>query len=238
MSIKRLIQPEIEQLTIWTLLERLAVCDSNRVSADPLDANIIELSNWIGSLDLESAGDALVTWGVSYRDRAIQLLDEWQLKSPLTPAELVEPSYDVSMFDDLVLGRMEWDLGDLVETIEADYPTERQAAPEIALLSKDAALEGADLQTALDTAHDENISQWGAAISVWLDKWEIDCVKTDSNRGIEPEERPQQRSVSLLELQRSVEMPLVQVWLALLLNGFEVEQRGEFYETAQVWILR
>ncbi|MCY7337086.1 MAG: hypothetical protein LH613_12885 [Chamaesiphon sp.] len=74
-------QPKIEQLTIWTLLERVSVA--------PLDANIIELSNWIGALDLESAGDALVTWGVSYRDRAIQLLDEWQLKSPLVPAELI-----------------------------------------------------------------------------------------------------------------------------------------------------
>jgi hypothetical protein len=42
----------------------------------------------------------------------------------------------------------------------------------------------------------------------------------------------------LLELQRAVELPLVQVWLALLLNGFEIEQRGEFYETEQVWIVR
>jgi hypothetical protein len=108
------------------------------VSADPLEANIIDLSNWIGSLDLESAGDALVTWGVSFRDRAIQLLDEWQLKSPLTLAELIEPRFDVSMFDDLVLGRMEWDLGDLVEIIEADYPAERQAAPAIASVIKDA----------------------------------------------------------------------------------------------------
>jgi hypothetical protein len=216
MSIKRLdrSEPVVEQLTIWTLLER--------VSAEPLDANIIDLSNWIGSLDLDSAGDALVTWGVSFRDRAIQLLDEWQLKSPLTPAELVEPFYDRSLFDDLVLGRMEWDLGELVERIEADYPTERQAAPEIAAVSKDAALELADLQTALDTAHDENVSEWGAAISIRLDQWE----------------QPQQQSVSLLELQRSVELPLVQVWLALLLNGFEIEQRGEFYDTEQVWILR
>lgn len=215
MSIERLdrSEPEVEQLTIWTLLER--------VSADPLDANIIDLSNWIGSLDLESAGDALVTWGVSFRDRAIQLLDEWQLKSPLTPAELVEPFYDVSMFDDLVLGRMEWDLGDLVETIEVDYPSERQAAPAIASVSKDAALELADLQTALDIAHDEKVSEWGATISLRLDEWD----------------KPQQ-SVSLLELQRSVEMPLVQVWLALLLNGFEIEQRGDFYDTEQVWILR
>jgi hypothetical protein len=116
------------------------------------------------------------------------------------------------------LGRMEWDLGELVETIEADYPTERQAAPAIAPVSKDAALELADLQTALDTAHDENVYEWGAAISIRLDRWE--------------------QSVSLLELQRSVEMPLVQVWLGLLLNGFEIEQRGEFYDTEQVWIVR
>jgi hypothetical protein len=207
-------EPMVEQLTIWTLLER--------VSAEPLDANIIDLSNWIGSLDLDSAGDALVTWGVSFRDRAIQLLDDWQLKSPLTPAELVEPFYDRSLFDDLVLGRMEWDLGELVETIEADYPAERRAAPEVASMSKDAALELADLQTALDTAHDENVSEWGAAISIRLDRWE----------------QPQQQSVPLLELQRSVELPLVQVWLGLLLNGFEIEQRGEFYETEQVWIVR
>ena len=199
-----------EQLTIWSFLER--------VVADPVAANTIELSDWIGSLDLEPAGDALVVWAGSYRDRAIEMLDEWQLKSPLAPAELVEPPFDVSMFDDLVLGRMEWDLGDLVEKVEADYPTARHAAPEIALVSKDAALELADLQTALDTAHDENVSVWGAAISARLD--ELD------------------RSVSLLELQEAVEMPLVQVWLALLLNGMTLEQRGDFYQTEQVWILR
>ena len=212
MSIKRSNQPhpEIEQLTIWTLLDR--------VIAEPLDANIIDLSNWIGSLDLESAGDALVTWGVSYRDRAIQLLDEWQLKSPLVPAELVEPFYDRSLFNDLVLGRMEWNLGDLVETIEADYPTERQAAPAIAPVNKSNALALADLQAAVDAAHTESISEWGAAISDRLDE----CGQ----------------SVSLLELQRSVDLPLVQVWLGLLLNGFEIEQRGDFYDTNRVWILR
>ena len=211
-------QPVVEQLTIWTFLERLAVFDSNRVDAEPLDANIIDLSNWIGSLDLDSAGDALVTWGVSYRDRAIQLLDEWQLRSPLAPVELVEPFYDGSLFDDLVLGRMEWDLGDLVETIEADYPIERQAAPAVVSVSKSNALALADLHAALDAAHTENISEWGAAIAVRL----AECGQ----------------SVSLLELQRSIELPLVQVWLGLLLNGFAIEQRGEFYDTDRVWILR
>jgi hypothetical protein len=211
MSIKRSIQsqPAVEQLTIWTFLERLAVCDSNRVSADPHSANIIDLSNWIGSLDLDSAGDALVTWGVSYRDRAIQLLDEWQLKSPLTLVELVEPFYDGSFFDDLVLGRMEWDLGDLVERIDsADYPTERYAAPAIASVSKDAALELADLQIALDTAHDENIDEW---VQITLDR-----IQSGMN------------FAEVIQL-----LPLGQVWLSVLLSDDRirlVRAHGDFYD--------
>ncbi len=195
MSIKRATQPDSqgEQLTIWTLLDRVSVA--------PLDANIIELSNWIGTLDLESAGDALVSWGVSYRDRAIQLLDEWQLKSPLAPAELVEPSFDVSMFDDLVLGRMEWDLGDLVETIEAEYPTGRQAAPKITVVSKDAALELADLQAALDTAHDENVSEWSDRLKIWF--------------------KHNPRNISILDLSTSLNVPEIEVWLGLLLGDTE-----------------
>ena len=81
-------------------------------------------------------------------------------------------------------------------------------------------------QQAIGLAHDENVSEWGAAISARLD--ELD------------------RAVSLLELQESfaerphggIEMPLVQVWLALLLNGMTLEQRGDFYQTERVWVLR
>ncbi|AFY92788.1 hypothetical protein [Chamaesiphon minutus] len=71
---------------------------------------------------------------------------------------------------------------------------------------------------AIGLAHDEDVSAWGAAISARLEEWG------------EP--------VSLLALQGSIEMPLVQVWLALLLNGIPLEQRGDFYQTEQVWVLR
>ena len=71
---------------------------------------------------------------------------------------------------------------------------------------------------AIGLAHDEDVSAWGAAISARLEEWG------------EP--------VSLLTLQGSIEMPLVQVWLALLLNGMTLEQRGDFYQTEQVWVLR
>jgi hypothetical protein len=71
---------------------------------------------------------------------------------------------------------------------------------------------------AIGLAHDEDVSAWGMAISARLEEWG--------------------QPVSLLELQGSIEMPLVQVWLALLLNGMTLEQRGDFYQTDQVWVLR
>jgi hypothetical protein len=74
-------------------------------------------------------------------------------------------------------------------------------------------------QQAMALAHDENVSEWGAAISIWLNALD-----------------ETQASVAMVQL-RSIQMPLVQVWLALLLNGFQLEQRGDFYQTDQVWIL-
>lgn len=71
-------------------------------------------------------------------------------------------------------------------------------------------------EQAMAQAHDEDVSEWGEAIRNWLSQ--------------------RDQSVSLLILQRGVGMSLVQVWLALLLNEFAIEQRGEFYQTEQIWI--
>ena len=38
------------------------------------------------------------------------------------------------------------------------------------------------------------------------------------------------------ELQQQLQMPLIELWIAALLGGFSLEQRGEFYETAEVWV--
>jgi len=42
--------------------------------------------------------------------------------------------------------------------------------------------------------------------------------------------------VLLGDLQRSLRMPLMQIWLALLLSGYGVEQRGGFYEAGTIWV--
>lgn len=66
------------------------------------------------------------------------------------------------------------------------------------------------------TAHDEDVSYWTEAI--------------DQRLQDTPDER-----VSFTELCRHLRMPWVEVWLGLLLGGFELEQRGEFYQAA-IWV--
>jgi hypothetical protein len=72
---------------------------------------------------------------------------------------------------------------------------------------------------AIATAHDEDVSAWAGAI-----------VQGIKELGGE--------AVLLLELQRAIGMPLIQIWLALLLSGYDVEQRGGFYETETIWVAK
>lgn len=69
----------------------------------------------------------------------------------------------------------------------------------------------------IETAHDEDVSVWSLAISQGI-----------SAMG--------GKAVLLLELQRSLGMPLTQIWLALLLSGYEVKQRSRFYEAGTIWV--
>ncbi|MEL6352628.1 MAG: hypothetical protein AAFR58_12760 [Cyanobacteria bacterium J06627_28] len=79
------------------------------------------------------------------------------------------------------------------------------------------ALEDAELKSqALAVSHSENISDWVAALA---DK------QVDS---------PQR----LVNLQKRLRMPLIEVWIAALLGGFALEQRGSFYQTQDVWVGR
>ena len=42
----------------------------------------------------------------------------------------------------------------------------------------------------------------------------------------------------LVDLQQQLQMPLIEVWIAALLGGFRIEQRGSFYQTQEVWVSR
>ena len=68
-------------------------------------------------------------------------------------------------------------------------------------------------------AHAEDISSWVATVANWMTDHQVVTIQ-------------------LVQLQQAIGMPLIQLWLALLLGGFVIEQHGEFYETQQIWVLR
>ena len=63
-------------------------------------------------------------------------------------------------------------------------------------------------------SHSEDVSAWVAKIS--------------SKHKLVPQK--------LVELQQQLRMPLIEVWIAVLLGGFRLEQRGDFYEVEGIWL--
>jgi hypothetical protein len=45
-------------------------------------------------------------------------------------------------------------------------------------------------------------------------------------------------AVNWSELEAGLGMPWVELWLGLLLGGFGIEQRGEFYQRETIWVER
>ena len=77
------------------------------------------------------------------------------------------------------------------------------------------ALEDTDLKRqALAVSHAENISDW---------------VKALADRQMRSPQR-------LVNVQSQLRMPIIEVWIAALLGGFLLEQRGSFYDTQEVWV--
>ncbi|MEM7065940.1 MAG: hypothetical protein AAF572_22590 [Cyanobacteria bacterium P01_B01_bin.77] len=68
---------------------------------------------------------------------------------------------------------------------------------------------------ALSVSHSEDVSALVAAIS--------------AKRKLVPQR--------LIELQQQLQMPLIEVWIALLLGGFQLEQQGDFYDADEIWLV-
>jgi hypothetical protein len=79
---------------------------------------------------------------------------------------------------------------------------------------------------ALSIAHDENISAWGQAIAQWFEE-------------MNKQSEGQETLLCHLQLklaQRDQSLTPIKVWLALLLGGYELEQRGNFYDVDTIWV--
>ncbi|MEO1352590.1 MAG: hypothetical protein AAFW84_27970 [Cyanobacteria bacterium J06635_15] len=170
---------------------------------------------------LRVAGDILVRLAELCEAKADLLWEDWQ------DAHNAEgPVMEGDWLQGLTRQTQELDFSELVNRSYHSHrglPNEDKAdedsvagdAPKLSVLDMVEALEDADLKSqALAVSHAENVSDWVKAL-------------TDKQMG-----SPQR----LVDLQQQLKMPLIEVWIAALLGGFVLEQRGSFYQTQEVWV--
>ncbi len=195
--------------------------------ADPIAANLPQLTHefdqLIGQLpkttQLLVAGEVLERLAEIISARAQSLLDEWEDKHNPIQAE---PILTITMLQAVLRQSMTLNLEELIKdsaTQPAFVPVESIAGA----VEKSRVLELATLldeaqtkQEVLSLAHQEDVSVWIQEIHKWMQR--------------------AGKEVSLTTLQTSLQKPLVEVWLGLLLGGFVLEQRGNFYQAEEVWI--
>ena len=211
------------ELELWDQLQRAQQTLEAISVAEMLDAVEATAAQLPEAERLRFAGDALLQVAELCAARAGVLMIQWEESSR-------DPIVERSFFADVVRQKMAVDLSDLMEpppvrkrrTKSAGVPQGSIAAPVdkavvLAMVDQLAAEdEAAQKQTVLAIAHSEDVAGWTAAISEWL-------------------QTALELPVSLAELSCGLEMPWIEVWLGVLFGGFQLEQRGEFYESP-VWV--
>ena len=213
------------QLTIWDMLEELSDAPPT-VQLDPvwkcLDTQLHDLPL---EQQLETAGLAFNQIAQILRARAALLLQD-----VLDSNNPDGPVVSTDIFAGLVRTTMRLDLEDLKEPAVSqtfrphgshNYPTGINADNSVAAVIEKAKVlqmlqEVESLEDIRNLAGNEDVEQWRRAISCYLAQ-----INT---------------TIRLNELQRALNMPMVEVWLGLLLGGFTLEQRGDFYESQDIWV--
>lgn len=173
------------------------------------------------SQQLQVAGDALLRIAELCESRAELLTTEWE-------EAYRDPIVGQGFFSELVRQTMAVDLSELMAPAPLRRPRRQTMKPTgsiVATVEKEAVLamveqleQEAEMQkqTVLGVAHAENVSEWTKAIALWL--------------------MQQSSEVSWSELEAGLGMAWIELWLGLLLGGFRVEQRGEFYQRETIWV--
>ncbi|MGC1307839.1 MAG: hypothetical protein WA885_11455 [Phormidesmis sp.] len=172
---------------------------------------------------LRVAGDILLKLAGLCETKSDLLWEDWQ-----DAHNSDGPVMDGDWLQGLTRQTQELDFSDLVQRsydTSSDRPNEDKTdedsvagnVEKLSVLDMIDALEDDDLKSqALAVSHAENVSGWVKALA---------GGQVDS---------PQR----LVDLQKQLRMPLIEVWIAALLGGFPLEQRGSFYQTQEVWVGR
>ena len=218
--------PAVIQLTIW---DRLNLATTNSVGADFLGL-LTEVDESIEQLPpndkLEAAGEAIRRLGEIYADRSAMQLCE--IEYLFRPEQ--EPIMSLDAFDRYVRQSMMVDLEQFIEVpelpeYEREYNLtvvrEQSKAEILAEISESEEIDPeVAYQQAMALAHDENVSEWGAAIAQYL----------EANGG----------SATLVDLSNNITLDLVKIWLGLLLGGLDIsieQTSDDFYSQEGILIV-
>ncbi|MBD2341767.1 hypothetical protein H6G64_33060 [Calothrix sp. FACHB-156] len=214
------------QLTIWDVLDEISVAPPNSSLAPVWDCFDTELQDLPVEAQLETAAVAFNQIADILKSRAVMLLqDVRERNSPLGPI------VGTDIFAGLVRTTMQLDLDDLIEppipqTFKPHGPhqfsnTSSKGDSVVAPVEKEKVLEMLEEIRTVEDVHklagDEDVHKWQTAIARYL----ADI----------------QNEISLPQLQNALKMPIVEVWLGLLLGGFNLEQRGDFYQNQNIWVI-
>ncbi len=212
-------------MKIWDVLDELSESSPTSSLDAVWECLDTELNDLPVETQLSTAGIAFNQIADILKSRAEVLLqDTRDRNNPLGPI------LNTDIFAGLVRTTMHLDLEDLIEPKtpqtfkphglhQFSHPTESGDSV-VAPVEKANILAMLDQVTSLEDVHklagDEDVEKWQRAIAKYLTQ-----VKGE---------------ISLTQLQGGLKMPMVEVWLGLLLGGFTLEQRGDFYHNQNVWV--
>lgn len=226
----------IEQLDLplWEMLKEATIAPDEADLRQLLDVLEGALSNLDMVRQLQVAEEAIAQIVQVFQERSTLAFEELEATASDAGPVMAEDA-----FDRYVRQTMEVDFAQFIEPLETlpRKARERQVRLDeqgsvAGEIDQAALLQALDEQIgqhpgwteaeafnrAIGIAHDEDVSTWTKAIAQCLQERQISMIP-------------------LVQLQQTVGMPLVQLWLALLLGGFTIEQRGEFYEAERIWVL-
>ncbi|HEY9628113.1 MAG TPA: hypothetical protein V6C84_12510 [Coleofasciculaceae cyanobacterium] len=208
------------ELELWNQLQRAQQSPDLMNVESMLDAVEAMVAHLPESEQLRFAGEALLQVAELCAARSALWMMEWEETSR-------DPVVEQGFFAEVVRQTMAVDLSELMEPRPARKQrmksTQKPEGSIVAPVDKAAVLAMVDHLEAADEAgrnqevwaiaHEEKVSYWTEAIEQRL------------------QDTPDER-ISFTELCCYLSLPWVEVWLGLLLGGFELEQRGEFYQAA------
>ena len=218
--------PVVVQLSLWDYLDT--------ASKTPVDADLFGLLDRVSesiellptSEKLAVAGEAILRLGEIYGSRcAVTLAEIGYLSHPER-----EPCLPLDAFDVYVRQSSFVDLEQFIEApvlpeYEREYNLtivrEKSKAEILAEIGESEEIDPeVAYQQAIGLAHDENVSEWGAAIAQYL----------EANGG----------SATLVDLSNNITLDLVKVWLGLLLGGLDIsieQTSDDFYSPEGILIV-